>query len=58
MTVSRSARVLRMTMVAMNLEVIEKSLNVIENKGPVWKPFGISQYVYENKGTYTYKARM
>jgi hypothetical protein len=47
----RSAWVLQMAMVAMNSKAREQSLNVFENKGPVWKPFGLSQYVYENTRT-------
>jgi hypothetical protein len=39
------------TMVAINLKLKEQSLNVIENKGPVWKAFGLGLYVYGNRHT-------
>jgi hypothetical protein len=29
----------------------ERSRNVIENKGALWKTWGLSGNVYENKGT-------
>jgi hypothetical protein len=51
MTVSRSTRVLRMTMDAINSKLNERTTNVIENKGPAWKTSGLSLYVYENKHT-------
>ena len=37
------------TMVAMTLKVNERTTNVIENKGPVLKAFGLGLYVYENQ---------
>ena len=41
-----------------NFELKKQSLNVLENKGPVWKAFGRCSYVYENKHTYTNIAGM
>jgi hypothetical protein len=38
--------------------VKERSGNVYENKGPVWKKWERSGNVAENKGTYRFKAGM
>jgi hypothetical protein len=51
MTVSRSARVLQMTMVPVTLKLNERTANVIENKGPAWKTCGLGLYAYGNKRT-------
>jgi hypothetical protein len=34
-----------------NLKMNERYGNVYENKGPLWKTWGLSRNVYENKGT-------
>jgi hypothetical protein len=36
----------------------ERSLNVYENKGPLWKKWERSLNVYENKGSYTHRGSM
>jgi hypothetical protein len=41
-----------------NSFLTERSLNVIENKGPLWKTWGRSLNVYENKYTYPFNPGM
>jgi hypothetical protein len=41
-----------------NSFLAERRGNVIENKGPLWKIWGRSWNVYENKGTYPSEAGM
>jgi hypothetical protein len=36
----------------------ERSWNVVENKGPLWKTWERSWNVYENKGAYPIKSGM
>jgi len=56
MTVSCSTRVLRMTMVAINSKFNERTTNVIENKGPAWRPLGLC-YEYISTDTGNVRAR-
>jgi hypothetical protein len=39
-------------------KMTERRANVIENKGPMWKPWGRSGNVIEKTGTYLLKAGM
>jgi len=41
---------LRFPTTVVTLKMLQRCVNVIENKGPLWKTQGLSGNVYENKG--------